>query len=399
MTTPFLAFRRILQAAAALALFLPLRIFAESLTLRPGFQQILERTGVHRISIGNPEIIEARPLPGNGGILVVGKKEGETDLVLWEKSARTEWTVEVREPGDALLEESRRFASAFPGLSIVAAGRSVILRGRATSASEKAMIERFAAGRKGILSQVTTPEEEKTLLSYDLKILEIGKGSTEQFGIRWPELVGVRGAWSAGTSAGTAFSVTSDFDAALNLLLANGQARILANPKLVCETGQSATFLAGGEIPIVIVTPETRTVEWKTYGIILKISPVMESGNRVRTDILAEISTVDHGSGSSDVPGFLTRRVSTHFTTLPGGTVMLSGLVKSEMAKDVAKVPLLGQIPILGELFKSRKFRENETELAIFITPSKAEEAVHRLADWEKRDRKAREAIRYRLVD
>lgn len=399
MTKPSLASRRILQAVAALALLLPPRLFAESLTLRPGFQRILERTGVHRISIGNPEIIEARPLPGNAGILVVGKKEGATDLVLWDKRSMTEWTVEVRESGDAFLEETRRFASAFPGLSIVAAGRSVVLRGKANSKSEKAMIEQFAASRKGVLSQVTIPEDEKTLLSYDLKILEIGRGATEQFGVRWPESIGVRGAWSAGTSDESAFSVTGDFNAALNLLLANGQARILANPKLVCETGQSATFLAGGEIPIVIVTPETRTVEWKTYGIILKISPVMEPENRVRTDILAEISTVDHGSGSSDIPGLLTRRITTHFTTLPGGTVMLSGLVKSETAKDVAKVPLLGQIPILGELFKSRKFRENQTELAIFITPSKAEEANHRLADWEKRDREARETMRYRLVD
>lgn len=399
MKTHFHAARPILLSVAVLALCPPPPTFAETLTLRPGFQRILERTGVHRISIGNPEIIEARPLPENAGILVVGKQEGETDLVLWEKGSRSKWTVEVRESGDAILEEVRRFASVFPGLSVVASGRSVLLRGKAASRSEKAMIERFAAERKGVLSQVTTPEEEKTLLFYDLKILEIGKGSTEQFGIRWPESLGVRGAWAAGTSTETMLSVTSDFDAMLNLLLANGQARILANPRLVCETGKSATFLAGGEIPIVIVTPETRTVEWKTYGIILKISPVLEEGNRVRTEILAEISTVDHGSGSSDIPGFLTRRVSTHFTTLPGGTVMLSGLVKSEMAKDVVKVPLLGQIPILGELFKSRKFRENRTELAIFITPSNAEGAEQRLADWEQRTREAREAMRYRLVD
>lgn len=391
--------RRILHIIATLVLLFPPRLFGGSMTLRPGFQQILERTGVRRISIGNPEIIEARPLPGNGGILVVGKKEGETDLVLWEKDGKSEWTVTVRESSDALLEDARRFVSAFPGLSIVAAGRSVILRGKANSASEKAMIERFASGRKGVLSQVTIPEEEKILLSYDLKILEIGKGAAKQFGFRWPESVGFRGEWSAGTAAESSISLTGDFDASLHLLLANGRARILANPKLVCETGKSATFLAGGEIPIVIVTPETRSVEWKTYGIILKISPVMEPENRVRTDILAEISTVEHGSGSSDIPGFLTRRISTHFTTLPGGTVMLSGLVKSEMAKDVTKFPLLGQIPILGELFKSRKFREHQTELAIFITPSKASDSDRLFADWETRDRKAKEAMRYKLVD
>ncbi|GAB4371536.1 MAG: pilus assembly protein N-terminal domain-containing protein [Deltaproteobacteria bacterium] len=389
----------IAYVAVALSLIGSAALPAETITLRPGFQRILDHTEVRRISIGNPEILEASALPGKGGILLVGKREGSTDLVLWERGVRIELTVDVRESNEPLLEEAKRFAAAFSNLSVSSAGRSVILRGIAAGPSEKAIIERFAAQRPGILSQVTTPDEEKALLSYDLKILEIGKGATEQFGIRWPESFGVRGTWTGGTGADRALALSGDFDAALNLLLANGQARILANPKLVCETGRSATFLAGGEIPIVIVTPETRTVEWKTYGIILKITPVMEPGNRVRTDITAEISTVDHGSGGSDIPGFLTRRVSTHFTTLPGGTVMLSGLVKSETAKDVSKVPLLGQIPILGELFKSRRFRENQTELAIFITPTRAEGAERSLADWESRDRTVRESMRYRLID
>ena len=82
MISPPFPPRGILQAVPILLLLLPPPLLAESLTVRPGFQQILERTGVLRISIGNPEIIEARPLPGNAGILVVGKKEGETDLVL-----------------------------------------------------------------------------------------------------------------------------------------------------------------------------------------------------------------------------------------------------------------------------------------------------------------------------
>lgn len=182
--------------------------------------------------------------------------------------------------------------------------------------------------------------------------------------------------------------------------MADGRARILANPKLVCESGGSADFLAGGEIPIVIVTPETRTVEWKTYGIILKLKPTLEEGNRIRTRITAEISTVDHGGGSSDVPGLLTRRVSTDFVTPPGGTVMLSGLVKSETAKDVAKLPFLGQIPILGELFKSRSFRANKSELAVFITPAEVrQDAENEMATWESRMQEEDRAIRFRLLD
>jgi pilus assembly protein CpaC len=194
--------------------------------------------------------------------------------------------------------------------------------------------------------------------------------------------------------------VASDFETRLNLLLADGRARILANAQIVCESGESASFLAGGEIPIVIVTPETRTVEWKTYGIVLKLQPKMDAGDIVRTNITAEISTVDHGSGSSQVPGFLTRRVTTHFSGPSGSTVMLSGLIKSEIAKDIAKVPLLGQIPILGELFKSRGFRENQSELAIFITPAEVKgDATGEAASWDAKARKEKESMRFRIIE
>ncbi|MDD5763384.1 MAG: type II and III secretion system protein, partial [bacterium] len=219
-------------------------------------------------------------------------------------------------------------------------------------------------------------------------------------GIRWPDAIPANGTLSVGTGNPGTFSVGTDFEARLNLLMANGKARILSNPRLACESGGEAQFLAGGEIPIVIITPETRTVEWKTYGIILKIHPVMTEGGKIRTQVNAEVSAVDHGSGTSEVPGFLTRRVSTLFSTPPGETVMLSGLVKSDMAKDVAKVPLLGQIPVIGELFKSRSFRENRTELAIFITPAVVSgDAAPEAANWERKAEQEREHLRFRLLD
>ncbi len=126
----------------------------------------------------------------------------------------------------------------------------------------------------------------------------------------------------------------------------------------------------------------------------------MVHGGKVRTKVEAEVSSVDHSSGTSDVPGFLTRRVSTYFSTSPGETVMLSGLVKNEMAKDIAKVPLLGQIPVLGELFKSRSFRENQSELAIFITPKEVSaDASPESAEWDRRSAAEKEGMRFRLLD
>jgi len=377
----------------------PVSLASETIRIRPGFQQILDRPDVSRLSVGNPEILEAQPLPRGGGILVVGKKEGETDLVLWEKGARTVWHVEVGSGKRSIGEDARAFAGAFSGLTVAEAGSSVILSGPVT-ARDKTVLEAYARAHPGVHLRLSLPEEKKTLLLYDLKIIEISRGETAQLGVRWPDSIPAKGTFAVGTGNAGTFAVGTDFEARLNLLMANGKARILSNPRLACESGGEAQFLAGGEIPIVIITPETRTVEWKTYGIILKIRPTMAEGGKIRTQVNAEVSAVDHGSGTSEVPGFLTRRMSTLFSTPPGETVMLSGLVKSEMAKDIAKVPLLGQIPVIGELFKSRSFRENRTELAIFITPVMVSgDASREAADWDRKADKEREHLRFRLLD
>lgn len=387
-------------AHACMGIYLPAPVSGETIRLRPGFQQILDFREARRISIGNPEILEARPLPHNDGILVVGKKEGETDLVIWGKQGNQEWSVIVATDTAVLAEEARSLATDFPGLTVTRAGSSVIISGSVLSDRDRILFESFAQAHPNVLLRISLPRDKRKLLSYDLKMIEISKGATAHLGIRWPDSLSVKGVWSYETSENTDFGIASNFEASLDLLMADGRAKILANPKLVCESGSSADFLAGGEIPIVIITPETRTVEWKTYGIILKIHPEMDLGNRIRTNITAEISTVDHGGGSSDVPGFLTRRVTTNFSTPPGGTVMLSGLVKSEMAKDVSKVPLVGQIPVLGELFKSRNFRENKSELAIFITPAEVmEPSTKEIAAWEKKASAAQETMRFRLID
>lgn len=394
------AFFLFLACCACRDLLVPLHAVSETIFLRKGFQHIIEFHDARRLSIGNPAIIEASPLPRKDGILVVGKAEGETDIVVWGKHEKKEWMVTVVGNTSALAEEARSFSAAFPDVTVTRAGSSVIISGFVPSDREKALLESFARTRQNVHLRISLPEEKKTLLSYDLKIIEISKGASTHLGIRWPDSISAKGVWSYGTGERTSFGIASDFETRLDLLMADGRARILANPKLVCESGGTADFLAGGEIPIVIVTPETRTVEWKTYGIILRLHPQMTQGGRIRTHITAEISIVDHGSGGSDIPGLLTRRVTTDFSSLPGGTVMLSGLVKSDMAKDVAKVPVLGQIPILGELFKSRNFRENKSELAIFITPTELrDDFSNEVATWEKKAEGEKERMRFHIVD
>ena len=373
---------------------------AETLRLRPGFQKILALKNVSRISVGDPSILVAQALPRGDGILIVGKQEGETDLVLWENGVRKEWHVEVGARKNTKAEDIRQFVTSFPGLIVSEAGGAMIISGPVASLQDKKILEDYVKNHPSVHLRVNLPEDRKAMFQYDLKIIEISRGETARLGVNWPSAVTTKTTASRTNTTRNIISVGTDFESTLNLLLANGKARILTNPKLSCESGEEATFLAGGEIPIVMITRETRTVDWKTYGIILQINPTVTHEGKVRTKVMAEVSSLDHASGVSDVPGFLTRRVSTHFSSSPGETVMLSGLVKNEMAKDVSKVPLLGHIPILGELFKSRAFRENETELAVFITPTEIKEnAAPEMEKWDRKYSAAEKSMRFQLLD
>jgi pilus assembly protein CpaC len=302
-----------------------------------------------------------------------------------------------------LLEEARTFFSAYPGVAVRGIGNEVVVSGSIPSLADHQLARSWSEGRKGLHFRMEAPPAERELLTYDLKILEISRGESVRAGVAWPGAIPLRVSASFGSPGGkdkpSAFSVGSDFEGRIDLLMASGKARILANPRIVCQAGKTARFVAGGEIPIVIVTQETRSVTWKPYGIVLEIEPAAGAKGKIDTRIVAEISTIDHGSGTADIPGFLTRRIETRYSSRPGSAVMLSGLVRSDMAKDVSKVPLLGQIPVLGELFKSRAFRESRTELAVFITASVEAEGPAGVEDWDRRSREAEGTLGFQLMD
>ena len=157
---------------------LPSVSFGETIHLRPGFQHIIEFQDTRRISIGNPEIIEARPLPRNDGILVVGKKEGETDLVLWGRDEKRTWMIHVVGEAGALAEETKNLTATFPGLTVTQVGSSVMITGTVPTTRDRNLLETFARTRNGVHLRISLPEEKRTLLTYDLKIIEISKGAT-----------------------------------------------------------------------------------------------------------------------------------------------------------------------------------------------------------------------------
>ena len=213
-----------------------------------------------------------------------------------------------------------------------------------------------------------------------VRFMEISKSNMVDFGLQAPDALVLSGGLEGtvpilptGQDPSINFNVRMPQEVLnfkLNMLFKNGAARILAEPKLVCGSGSKAKLQVGGEIPIPMVTANSSTVEWKPFGIMLELQPVANSRGNITIGIKAEVSDVDWSLAVQNVPGFRTRKVSTTVTLKNKETLIISGLYKNNRSKNIHKFPLLGHIPILGELFKSRAYQQEKSSLAIMLTPT-----------------------------
>jgi pilus assembly protein CpaC len=168
---------------------------------------------------------------------------------------------------------------------------------------------------------------------------------------------------------------TLDFLAAkLQALQNRGEAKLLARPTLVTTDGGTAHFLAGGEIPIPIQQALGQTtIMWKEFGVRLEVQPSLLGDGRVALTVKPEVSSLDFTNGlkqgSFTVPALRTRRADTQVVLGASETLMLGGLMNAEQSRGYDMLPGLGDVPVLGELFKSRSFQDNQSELAIMVTP------------------------------
>jgi pilus assembly protein CpaC len=224
----------------------------------------------------------------------------------------------------------------------------------------------------------------KRMILSEVQFVEIRRDSKDRYGIRYPtDISGTAGAnfnFSKDLFPGTFAEGTSNYRVGLQSGLAigfqnnDGYGRLLAQPKLVCASGEKAEFISGGEVPIPLITNNQFTVEYKPYGVILKLRPTADRSGNIQTEVEAEVSEIDLSvavsiGGSASVPGFRKRAVKTNVTVRHGETIVLSGVFSHDEQKQVSKLPGLGHIPIIGELFKNRAFDSTKRELVIFVTP------------------------------
>jgi pilus assembly protein CpaC len=165
--------------------------------------------------------------------------------------------------------------------------------------------------------------------------------------------------------------IASVITSRINLAVSNGDAWILASPELSTRSGGEAKFLAGGQVPLPTVSATGQSnVTFKDYGIRLLIKPVTDDNDNIMAVIQTELSAIDPSVSVQGIPGFTTRVTDSEINLKSGQTIVISGLLSQDLNNVVNKVPLLGDLPVLGNLFKSTNFRSGRTDLVIFVTPT-----------------------------
>lgn len=362
-----------------------------------GKVQVLNESNVKRMAIGNGKVISAVVLD-NKQVLVLPEIAGQSDLHLWKKDgSEVIYSFAVFASDSArTLADIRSLLGEGSNISVKMVGDNIVLEGTNVSTEEASKVAELTKRYPQIINLVGKLGLEK-MVYIDVKIVEFKKNAFKNLGVKWSTsapgftygIIGdsKRSDLLEGANPNAAappnvqirprippfasyFGLATSFTSVLNLAQANGDATILAEPKLTSKSGGQAKFLAGGEVPIPIVSALGQSnITFKPYGVRLEITPTVSGSGIISTKVLAELSAVDLANAVQGVPAFAIRRAETEVNLRQYETLVLSGLVNEDFAKAIDKVPLLGDIPILGALFKSTEFRSNKTELVIFLTP------------------------------
>ncbi|WP_312320597.1 type II and III secretion system protein family protein [Stenotrophomonas sp.] len=350
---------------------------------------------LERVAIADPGVADVVMLKGRQALLV-GKTAGTTTLLLWHRT-QTEpqrLQVEVRSAVQGALSDG-------DDLQLTVQEQQGLLQGSTPSllAHERSRKAAQATlGREGQLADVSTISSGG-VVQVDVKVVEFNKTVLRQIGMNFanqnngfsygvvrpggvmPTIsppVGTTSTTDANplsSAFGLVFkSFTHNWAANIDLLQSNGMARVLAEPSLVALSGQSASFLAGGELPI--LEPQglgTTTVTFKPFGIGLTVTPTVLSPDRIALKVAPEASDLNYAAGIAyngvQIPSITTRRADTTVELGDGETFVIGGLVSSSVSSNVDKVPLLGDLPIIGSFFRSLNYKKEEKELVIIVTP------------------------------
>lgn len=360
--------------------------------------------GITRLAVGNPAIADVQLL-SSGDFLLVGKKAGTTSLIVWSDGGRrTEYTVYVA-GNDRGMASAIQDAIGYPKVHVQMIEDRVMLRGKVENQHEHDTALKIAGlytggDGSGVIDLLEM--EHPSQIRLEAQIIEINSDYTKNLGIQyWSQTPGSNSSSGSSTgnpnnniTVGTAglfyggedFSSTrkhggwlgshvANVNVTLQALINEGKARILSRPSITTMSGKTANILIGGRIPIPVSDGNGNvSIDWHEYGMKLNIEPVVDSEDKITSKVHAEVSTLDYSHGvkidSFSVPGIATREAESEVNVRSGMTMAIGGLINSEDAKIVSKIPLLGDLPIIGRFFRHTSNTRDKREVIILITPT-----------------------------
>jgi pilus assembly protein CpaC len=315
-------------------------VYANNVDLFVGEVKILGKVFVDRVAIGQAGIVKLEIL-STDELLVIGEKAGSTSLRLWNQDGSiSEYNIRVTEEDpekrvrmDSMIRISVKMVEfRKSALSKLGIDWATDLDGPTFATVGDFVTNSMFRSPSSAIDGATLPLKVKPFASY--------------------------------------FGISTALTSRINLLASDGDAVVLSEPVLSCVNGGTAKFISGGEYPIPVIGRNGGTsVEFKQYGIKLDISPKANKEKQIYTTIKAEVSEIDTSTTVLDVPGILKNETETIVNVHSGQTIVISGLIKAKQGKSISKMPGLGDLPVVGGLFRSNDVQQEMSEMVVFLTP------------------------------
>jgi pilus assembly protein CpaC len=345
---------------------------------------LVNPSAIVRMTIGDPAIADANVVSPTEAV-INGKALGSTTLLVWDNAATPRiYSVEVTADAQAI---QRFLKGVMPdeNIEVSSSGNTVTLSGMvkdAVSATRAVEIARTSGAT--VIENLFTPPAVQVLLQ--VRFAEISRSVMKDWSSSLsalnPHKLDSDGDYSGSTNpeGNIAFLLdngSANIEAFIQAAKSRGDFRSLAEPNLMTLPGKEAYFLAGGEFPFPTLQAATGanvvTVVFKEFGIKLRFTPTILRSGAIRLKLAPEVSSLDFANGlvigGFEIPTILTRRAETEVELREGQYLAIAGLLDNSLINNVTKIPILGDIPLLGELFKSRAIRQRKTELLVLITP------------------------------
>jgi pilus assembly protein CpaC len=349
------------------------------------------------VLVGSSDIADVIPL-SDRQIYILGKKIGTTNVTLYDKNKRLLNVIDIEVGLDTNNVENKiRNSSGSRNIRVGDVNGKLVLSGTAEDAQSVDRAVNVAAGLApgGVVNALNVRSSQQVLLK--VRFVEASRDAARALGVRWDmfrrsdtgglQNVANIGTFAATSAGGSPFATlisrviagnNTKLDVVLTAMEDQGVIRRLAEPNLVAMSGQTADFLAGGEFPVPVSASTsngfpTTTIEFKEFGVGLSFTPTVLAGNVINLRLEPNVSELDYSNGVTlqgvQIPGLVKRRTKTTIELRDGQSFAIAGLLQAQSSRTVQEVPWLGQVPVLGALFRSPSFQQKETELVVIVTP------------------------------